>query len=88
MYCRTPVHVYAFARPSPLFMCVSRLSSVLNCYNTLVQKRVCSMRADDYNSMPSLVFEQSDKTKINDVVNTGGAVMTTVRKRRERERER
>jgi hypothetical protein len=66
VHCGEPVRVYAFDRPSPLFMCGSRLATVLPSYHCLLRKREYSMRADKFNSKPGLVFKQHEKSRSNE----------------------
>ena len=70
-YCKEPVRVYAFVPPHPLFMCASPLVSVLPAYFALSSKRECVERADVFNSQPSIVLEQQDRTQINKAAQQG-----------------
>lgn len=53
-----PPLVYPFTTPSTLYPCTSAISSLMQTYNMLCHKRGCMLRADMYNSKPSLVFEE------------------------------
>jgi hypothetical protein len=75
-YCKDPARVYAFDAPHPLFTCTSRLASALPAYTMLKQKRECMLRADQFNSQPSIVFEQADKAKVNDIAKGGMPVLS------------
>jgi hypothetical protein len=74
-YSHSPVHVYAFTPPHPMFVCASPLMSVVQSYVALCHKRECVLRADLFNSQPGLVIEQQDKAKINDVTHSGLAIV-------------
>ena len=71
-YCKEPIHVYAFTPPAPLFVCVSSLVSVLPTYHDLCSKRACVQRADAFNSQPSIVLEQQDRTRLQEQIQSGG----------------
>jgi hypothetical protein len=76
MYCNERVRVYAFDKPSPMYACGSRLTTVLPAYHFLLQKRECSLRADMFNCAPGLVFKQQEKTRLNEYLNGGTGVLT------------
>lgn len=73
-YCREEIRVFVFVNPQIMFSCTSPLSSLIQPYLTLSHKRDCTLRADAFNSMPSMVFEQQDKVLLNDVNNSGLAL--------------
>ena len=83
MYCKEPVYVYEFTRPSPLYPCTSSLACLVPQYMRLRHKRECTVRADLFNSQPSVVFEQQNRTHVNDIVKSdsmfisGGGGTTT-----------
>ena len=77
VYCKEPVLVYEFERPNPQYQCSSVFFSLLPCYLRLCQKRECAVRADTFNSQPSVVFEQQNKVKLNDIGQSDAAMLTT-----------
>lgn len=74
VYCQEPVHCYAYLSPQITFSCTSPLASLVQPYLTLCMKRDCTLRADAFNSQPSIVFEQQDKSKLNDITETGASL--------------
>ena len=74
-FCKGPVHVYPFAPPPPMGGCASALAALVPAYRALCHKRECVQRADAFNSQPSLVFEQQDKTKINELLQSGTVIV-------------
>jgi hypothetical protein len=76
-YCKEDIQVYPFVNPQILFSCTSPLSSLIQPYMILCHKRDCTIRADGFNSQPSLVLEHQDKLLINDVSNSGMAIQNT-----------
>jgi hypothetical protein len=50
---------------------------VLPAYQDLCCKRTCVQRADVFNSQPSVVLEQQDKTRLHEQLQTGTAAITT-----------
>ena len=77
VYCKDPIHVYEYERPNPQYQCSSAFYSLLPCYLRLCQKRECSRRADTFNSQPSIVFEQQNKVKLNDIGQSDAAMLNT-----------
>ena len=76
VYIEEPVHVYEFDRPHPFEPCNSMLAGLMASFLVLNKKRDCMLRADMFNSQPSLVFEQQEKSRLNDVAKSGAAVLT------------
>ena len=75
VYSKQPVLVYEYERPNPLRVCTSVLASVLPAYKRLCQKREFVIRADEFNSQPSIVLEQQDKVKIGEFAKAGTGVL-------------
>lgn len=69
-----PPHVYVFTTPSVLIPCTSPLGSLLSSYGMLCHKRQCMLRADYYNSKPSIVFEEQNALKVNDSAKQGSGL--------------
>ena len=61
-YTDVPPSVYAFTQPSTFFQCTSALSTLVQPYRMLCHKRECTLRADQFNSKPAVVFEEQLKT--------------------------
>jgi hypothetical protein len=74
-YTDTPPNVYVFTQPSTLFQCTSALSTLVQPYRMLCHKRECTLRADQFNSKPAVVFEEQLKTvRANDAANSGSFI--------------
>jgi hypothetical protein len=74
-YTDTPPSVYVFTQPSTLFPCTSALSTLVQPYRMLCHKRECTLRADQYNSKPAVVFEEQLKTtRATDASSTGSVI--------------
>ena len=74
-YTETAPIVYAFTQPSTMFPCTSALSTLMQPYRMLCHKRECTLRADQYNSKPTMVFEEQLKTtRADDAAKAGGAL--------------
>ena len=65
VYCKDPIYVYEYERPNPQY------------HLRLCEKRECSRRADTFNSQPSLVLEQQNKVKLNDIGQSDAAMLNT-----------
>lgn len=66
------IFVYTYVQPSAFLACVSPLSSLITTHLRLIQLREDACRADGWNSAPRVVFEEQDKSLINDVAERGG----------------
>jgi hypothetical protein len=74
-YCKETVYHHVFVPPHPLFTCMAPLMGVLHTYMGLLHKRACVARADAFNSQPSVVLEQQEKHRINELVATGQPIV-------------
>ena len=64
-------NIYAFTVPSTMFPCTSALSTLIHSYSMLCHKRDCTVRADMYNSKPSIVFEEQNRSNPTDGAQRG-----------------
>ena len=74
-YTDAPPSVYAFTQPSTFFQCTSALSTLVQPYRMLCHKRECTLRADQFNSKPAVVFEEQLKTaRANEAASSGSFI--------------
>jgi hypothetical protein len=66
--------VYPFTAPSTLFPCTSFLATLVQSYTMLCHKRGCMLRAEQFNSKPTLVFEEQNKIDTNRAANTASNI--------------
>ena len=76
MYCKGPIYVYEFDRPSTMYPCTSALAALVPQYVRLRHKRECTRRADLFHSQPGLVFEHQNRTHVNDVTKSGAGMLS------------
>ena len=74
VYCAEPVRVHTFTPPSTLSVCTSPMATLEAAYHSICHKRECVQRADAFNSHASMVFEQQDHTRINDIAKNGATI--------------
>ena len=75
-YTDKPPHVYVFTQPSTLFPCTSALATLMQPYRMLCHKRECTIRADQFNSKPVVVFEEQQKTARADEAAKAGSIIS------------
>ena len=73
-HCKEAIKVHSFTPPQSLFSCTSAISSLVNPYLQLCQKRDCTNRANMFNSQPSLIFEQQEKFNLDEIAQKGGGI--------------
>lgn len=83
-----PPMIYTFTTPSTLYPCTSALSSLMRSYDMLCHKRGCMLRADMYNSKPSLVFEEQYHGNPTQAAEKGSAIQNSVDEISDAQRER
>jgi hypothetical protein len=75
-YTDAPPIVYTFTQPSTMFPCTSALATLMQPYRMLCHKRECTLRADQYNSKPAVVFEEQLKTARGDDAAKAGSIIS------------
>ena len=76
-HCREKIHIHSFIQPQALFSCTSSMASLIQPYLNLCNKRECSIRADSFNSQPSIILEQQDKIPTNTLAERGGGLQNS-----------
>ena len=71
------IHVMPYSTPHALFSCTSPLASLITHYNRLLQVRQNTESAEMWNVCPNIIFEEQEKTFINDAVENAAVLQIT-----------